>query len=53
MRKRFRGNHPISTSVELEAGSDEGGGQLYAGKSAYGSVKGTDGKDAPLPDDDD
>lgn len=53
MRKRFRGNNPISTSVELEAGSSEGGGQLYGGKSAYGSVKGTDGKDTPIPEDDD
>lgn len=26
MRKRFRGNRPVATSVELEAG----GGQLYA-----------------------
>jgi len=26
MRKRFRGNKPVATSVELEAG----GGQLYA-----------------------
>jgi cytochrome c oxidase assembly factor 5 len=28
MRKRFRGNKPVATSVELEAG---GSGQLYAG----------------------
>lgn len=53
MRKRFRGNNPIATSVELEAGESQPTGQLYAGKSAYSNVKGTDGKEAPLADDDD
>ncbi|KAM0722644.1 hypothetical protein Q7P37_002085 [Cladosporium fusiforme] len=44
MRKRFRGNKPISTSQELDG---ESGGQLYAGKSAYAgsSQKGTDGRE--------
>lgn len=31
MRKRFRGNAPVATSVELEAGGGASGGQLYAG----------------------
>ncbi|EKD14404.1 cytochrome c oxidase assembly protein [Drepanopeziza brunnea f. sp. 'multigermtubi' MB_m1] len=44
MRKRFRGNQPISVSKELEAGESAGGGQLYAGKPAFaGTVKSTDG----------
>ena len=34
MRKRFRGNKPISTSVELEAGGGRSG-MLYAGRGAY------------------
>lgn len=45
MRKRFRGNKPVSSSVELEAGADEPSRQLYAGKSAFGDVRGTDGKE--------
>lgn len=32
MRKRFRGNQPIATSVELEG---EKGKMLYAGKGTY------------------
>ena len=45
MRKRFRGNAPISTSLELEAGDGGGrtvggvegtkGGQLYGGRPAF------------------
>lgn len=32
MRKRFRGNRPVSVSTELEAGADpDKGYQLYAG----------------------
>lgn len=38
MRKRFRGNAPISTSLELEGGSDKGG-QLYGGKPAFDVVE--------------
>ena len=34
----------MASSVELEAGGDPKG-QLYAGKSAFGDVKTTDGKD--------
>lgn len=45
MRKRFRGNQPVSTSVELQAG--EGTGQLYAGKGTFPKVKGTDGNEEP------
>ena len=46
MRKRFRGNKPIATSQELEAGGDRTG-MLYAGKGTYegSGVKGTDGRD--------
>ena len=47
MRKRFRGNKPISTSRELEGGGEKEVGMLYAGKSTYEGVgpKGSDGKD--------
>nr|OQO17894.1 hypothetical protein B0A51_13448 [Rachicladosporium sp. CCFEE 5018] len=38
MRKRFRGNKPISTSQELEAGGGEKGSMLYAGKGGYEGV---------------
>lgn len=47
MRKRFRGNKPVSVSQELEGGADEPSHQLYAGKSAFGNVKSTDGKETP------
>lgn len=47
MRKRFRGNKPVASSVELEAGADDRSHQLYAGKSAFGDVKATDGKEGP------
>lgn len=46
MRKRFRGNQPISLSQELEGGSGShikgaggGGGQLYGGRPAFEAVK--------------
>lgn len=45
MRKRFRGNKPIATSTEIEAGADNPKGQLYGGGSAYDSVKGTTGNE--------
>lgn len=35
MRKRFRGNQPISTSQELEG---EKGKMLYAGKGSYADL---------------
>lgn len=47
MRKRFRGNQPVAVSVEIEGGASDPKGQLYAGKSAYSSVKGTDGREKP------
>ncbi|KAI4760595.1 hypothetical protein E4T52_07473 [Aureobasidium sp. EXF-3400] len=50
MRKRFRGNKPVASSVELEAGADNPSRQLYGGKSAFGDIKTTDGKDAPEDD---
>jgi len=42
MRKRFRGNAPISSSLELEGGGPAGqkGGQLYGGKPAFDIVEG-------------
>ncbi|KAF2152990.1 hypothetical protein K461DRAFT_225406 [Myriangium duriaei CBS 260.36] len=45
MRKRFRGNQPVATSVELQAG--EGKGQLYAGTNTFPKVKATDGNEEP------
>lgn len=53
MRKRFRGNKPISTSLELEDGSVDMREvrkevpMLYAGKGAYEGAgpKGTDGRE--------
>jgi cytochrome c oxidase assembly factor 5 len=46
MRKRFRGNQPIAVSQELEGGGGSTGGQLYAGKPAFGAaVKETSGNE--------
>jgi cytochrome c oxidase assembly factor 5 len=46
MRKRFRGNQPIAASQELEGETAAGGGQLYAGKPAFGNtVKETSGNE--------
>ena len=53
MRKRFRGNKPIASSLENEAGADDESRQLYAGKSAFGNVKSTSGKEAPPTGDND
>ena len=47
MRMRFRGNAPISSSLELEGGGQGGnleggksnGGQLYGGKPVFQGVK--------------
>jgi len=39
MRKRFRGNQPIAIgSKDGEAAVTTSGGQLYAGKPAFGEV---------------
>lgn len=51
MRKRFRGNKPVASSVEIEAGADDRSHQLYAGKSAFGDIKSTDGREAPREED--
>lgn len=51
MRKRFRGNKPIATSTEIEAGADNPKGQLYAGGSAFDSIKGTSGNEKPSDSD--
>jgi len=40
MRKRFRGNAPISASKELGEGGESASPQLYAGKPAFQSVGG-------------
>jgi cytochrome c oxidase assembly factor 5 len=44
MRKRFRGNQPISVSMELEGAGGQkirgvGSGQLYGGSPAFEAVK--------------
>ncbi|KAI9695879.1 MAG: hypothetical protein M1836_005996 [Candelina mexicana] len=38
MRKRFRGNQPISISLENEGGAQNRGHQLYGGKPAYSNT---------------
>lgn len=59
MRKRFRGNRPISVSQELEGDTSGKSYQLYAGKPAFSSVAPTDGREderaaaAGMEDDDD
>ncbi|KFY38135.1 hypothetical protein V494_04497 [Pseudogymnoascus sp. VKM F-4513 (FW-928)] len=49
MRKRFRGNQPIAMG-KLGEPAEKKGGQLYAGKAAFGGVKETSG-DEPEPRD--
>ncbi len=52
MRKRFRGNQPISISLENEGGAQDRGNQLYGGKPAFGStVKETSGDEKVVVDD--
>jgi cytochrome c oxidase assembly factor 5 len=48
MRKRFRGNQPISVSKEMEGEKSESGGQLYAGQPAYQSVKPINGDEVQM-----
>ena len=49
MRKRFRGNRPISVSQEVEADATGKSYQLYAGAPAFTSVKATDGREDEKP----
>jgi len=53
MRKRFRGNRPITMSQELEADASGKSYQLYAGAPAFAGTKGTSGneKEDMLPED--
>ncbi|KUL92254.1 hypothetical protein ZTR_02564 [Talaromyces verruculosus] len=52
MRKRFRGNAPISVSREIEGGggqtSTQAPQQLYAGKPAFTSVKEISGNEVQM-----
>ncbi|OGE56775.1 hypothetical protein PENARI_c002G00581 [Penicillium arizonense] len=48
MRKRFRGNQPISVSKEMEGEKSSSGGQLYAGQPAYQSVKPVNGDEVQM-----
>jgi cytochrome c oxidase assembly factor 5 len=50
MRKRFRGNQPISVSKEMEGGKsgNASGGQLYAGQPAYQTVKPLNGDEVEM-----
>lgn len=51
MRKRFRGNQPISYGLIEEAEQSGAGYQLYAGKSAFSGTRGeTDGNEKAPPD---
>ncbi|TQB68469.1 hypothetical protein MPDQ_003386 [Monascus purpureus] len=45
MRKRFRGNQPVSLGKEFDKGDRH---QLYAGKSAFPTVKETSGNEAQM-----
>jgi len=46
MRKRFRGNQPIAVGKDYDFEAQETGGQLYAGKPAFGGgVKTTSGNE--------
>lgn len=57
MRKRFRGNQPISTSIELEGGTDGNvlpkietakPPQLYGGRPAFEPVKQRSGDEVQI-----
>ncbi|KAF2770603.1 hypothetical protein EJ03DRAFT_290867 [Teratosphaeria nubilosa] len=56
MRKRFRGNKPVASSTEIEAGGGHKGTpvdvpMLYAGRGTYDAgsgVRATDGREGPL-----
>jgi cytochrome c oxidase assembly factor 5 len=44
MRKRFRGNQPLSVAKEFNGQDGQSKYQLYGGKPALDTVKPTDGK---------
>jgi len=48
MRKRFRGNAPMSVSKELEGGKSAVPTQLYAGKPAFEPVKEISGDEVQM-----
>lgn len=50
MRKRFRGNQPMSVSKEMEGGSSgtKKPGQLYSGGPAFESVKELSGDEVQM-----
>lgn len=48
MRKRFRGNHPISVAKEMDEKKPSSTGQLYAGRPAYTSVKELSGDEVQM-----
>ncbi|KAI9930002.1 hypothetical protein ASPWEDRAFT_35256 [Aspergillus wentii DTO 134E9] len=48
MRKRFRGNQPLSLSKELDGGKPKKSEQLYAGKPAFESVKEISGDEVQM-----
>lgn len=47
MRKRFRGNHPMQSSKDIDNKSNSGG-QMYAGAPAYQSVKELSGDEVQM-----
>lgn len=48
MRKRFRGNRPIAVAKDTDAEKSYSGGQLYAGKPAFQSVKEISGDEVQM-----
>lgn len=48
MRKRFRGNHPVSIKKEMDEQKSESSGQLYAGRPAYTTVKELSGDEVQM-----
>lgn len=48
MRKRFRGNRPISVAKDVDEKSGSSSGQLYAGAPAYQSVKEISGDEVQM-----
>lgn len=48
MRKRFRGNGPMSVTKETGEQKSSSSGQLYAGRPAYQSVKEISGDEVQM-----